>query len=113
MKRLISYRKILNRMILIYITNPSEQVAKKVAKKLIDKKLIACANIFPVQSIYPWKGKLQEEKEVIILAKTKKNYLESVEEEVKKIHSYEVPCILTITADANEEYSRWMGDVLD
>ena len=94
--------------IIIYITNPSLQVAKKVANHLLKKKLIACANIFPIQSTYSWKGKVKNAKEYVALVKTRQGYWELVKAEVQKIHPYKVPCLIRLEAEANHEYERWL-----
>lgn len=63
-----------------YITIPNKREAEKIAKKLLDKKLIACANVISnVNSYFVWKNKVQNSKEIIICGKTtskksKKNY---------------------------------------
>ena len=80
----------------------------QISKDLLEKRLIACVNIHPIESMHWWKGKIREENEVVIIAKTvDKNYSE-VKKEVKKIHSYSAPCILKINAEANEEYDKWI-----
>ena len=96
-------------MTLIYITCPNEEEAVKISKNLMDKRLIACSNIYPIRSLYNWKGKLHDEKEYAIMAKTKKKNYKIIKEEVKKLHSYKVPCILKIDAEANEEYNKWIN----
>ncbi len=58
--------------------------------------------------MYWWKGKIQDDKEVVVLAKTGEKNYEKVREEVKKIHSYDIPCILRIRAEANKEYNKWI-----
>ena len=90
---------------LIYITNPTKREAKKIAKYLIEKKLIACANIFgPVNSIYHWKGKIVDEKEFVLIAKTTDTKFAKIKKEVEKIHPYTIPCIIKIPAASNEKY---------
>ena len=98
----------MNQIILVYITNPTEEVAEKVAQTLLKKRLVACANIFPSKSIYKWEGKLQKEKEYILIAKTLESKFDAVKEKVKKIHPYSVPCIFKLKAEANEEYFEWV-----
>jgi periplasmic divalent cation tolerance protein len=96
-------------MILIYITCKDREEAEKISKHLLEKKLIACANIFPIESFYWWKGKIEEDQEVVIIAKSLKKKFEEVKREVKKVHSYEIPCILQIKVEkVNEEYLRWI-----
>lgn len=94
--------------VFIYITNPSEQKAKEIAKHLIGKKLIACGNIFPINSLYKWKGKLEDEKEFVLLAKTIEKNFEKVKQEIEKIHPYDVPCIVKIPVNSNEKYFEWV-----
>jgi periplasmic divalent cation tolerance protein len=99
-------------MIFVYITNPSEKEAKKIATMLIDQKLIACANIFPVSSIYKWEGKVVDEKEFVLIAKTAEKNYGKVVEEVEKIHPYKIPCITKIPVTPNEKYSKWLKSQL-
>ena len=95
-------------MTLVYITCRDEKEAVKISKYLLEKRLIACSNIHPIRSLYWWKGKIQDEKEYAIIAKTiDKNY-NKIKKEVSKIHSYDVPCILKIDAEANESYEQWV-----
>ncbi|RJO60060.1 divalent-cation tolerance protein CutA [candidate division WS5 bacterium] len=95
-------------MILVYITYPSKKEAEKAAGHLLKKKLVACANIFPIQSLYHWKGSLASEEEFVLLGKTKEQNYKNIKEEVSKIHSYEVPCIIKIPIEVNKEYGKWM-----
>ena len=97
-------------MTIIYITCKDNKEAKKISKVLLEKRLIACSNIFPIESMYWWKGKIEEDNEVVIIAKTKDNNYSKIKKEVKKIHSYDVPCILKIDAEANEEYAKWVDE---
>ncbi len=97
-------------MILVYITCKDKEEAKKISKYLLEKRLVACTNIHPIESMYWWKGKIQEDNEFVVIAKTKDSCYDKVKEEVKKIHSYDVPCILKIKAEANEEYGKWIEE---
>ena len=99
--------------IFIYITNPNLKEAKKVAKHLLENKLIACANIFPSKSIYRWEGKIVQEKEYILLVKTTEEKYEKVKSEVEKVHSYEIPCIIKIPAEANKKYLSWIKNEVE
>lgn len=94
--------------IFVYVTNPDEKVAKRIANHLLKKRLVACANIFPVDSAYWWKGKIENEEEYVLIAKTKKGNWEKVKREIKKIHPYSVPCITKINVSANKEYEKWL-----
>lgn len=94
--------------VFVYITNPSEEKARKIAKHLLNKKLIACANIFPISSLYWWKEKIADEKEFVLIAKTSKANFEKVEKEVEKIHPYKIPCIIKIPVSSNKKYFDWL-----
>jgi periplasmic divalent cation tolerance protein len=98
--------------IFVYITNPNEKHAKKVALHLLKKKLIACANISPIDSLYWWKGNLEESKEYVLIVKTRKENWNKLKTEVKRIHSYSVPCITKINVNANKEYEDWLRSVV-
>ena len=97
-------------MTLIYITCKDEDEAVKISKHLLNKKLIACSNMHPIRSMYWWDNKIQDEKEFVLIAKTLEKNYENIKEEVIKIHSYEVPCILKIDAEANESYNKWVNE---
>lgn len=94
---------------MIYITYPNMEEAKKIISHLIEKKFISCANLFPVESYFRWKGKIDNSREIVSICKTKKENWEKVKSEVKKLHSYEVPCIVKLDAEANKEFADWVN----
>jgi len=97
-------------MTLVYITCKDEQEAIKISKQLLIKKLIACSNMHPIRSMFWWESKIQDEKEFVIIAKTIEKKYKKIKEEVLKIHSYDVPCILKIAAEANESFDKWVKE---
>lgn len=97
-------------MNLFYITCKDKAEAKNISKKLLSKKLIACANIFPIESLYNWKGKLNKENEFAMILKTKKSKLNKVKKLIKKNHSYDVPCICSWNENANKEYEDYINE---
>lgn len=96
-------------MIFVYITNPSKKVAKGIAKHLLGARLIACANIFPIESMYWWQGKLMEDSEFVLIAKTSSQNFSKVKAAVEKLHPYSVPCIIKLPVSANRKYSDWLN----
>ena len=94
-------------MTLVYITCKDKKEAEKISLNLLRKRLIACANIFPIKSMYWWKGSIVNDKENVLIAKTSNKNFKKLEKEVKKIHSYEIQCILRIDSAANKEYEIW------
>jgi len=96
-------------MILIYVICKNKQEAKKIANVLLKLKLIACANWWPVESAYVWKNKTVNGREVAMYLKTRKEYYKKVESLIKKMHSYEEPCILEIDVDkVDAKYREWV-----
>ena len=94
--------------IFIYITASTKKEAKKIATHLLEKRLIACANIFPINSLYWWENKIVDENEVVLIAKTKESNFKKVKSEVEKIHSYTIPCIIKFPVNANRKYLDWI-----
>lgn len=94
-------------MIIVYITCKDNAEAKKISKHLLKKKIIACANYFSIESLYNWKGKLTEDKETVLILKALKNNYKKIKEEIKKIHSYDIPFIGKINVEVNKEYKKW------
>ena len=95
-------------LIFVYITIETKDQAKTLAKQLLDKKLIACANIFPIESMYFWKGNLEETSEHVLIVKTKKDYWETLKTTVTQLHPYEIPCITKMDIDTNQDYENWL-----
>ena len=95
-----------------YITCDNIKEAKKISSILLKKKLIACANIFnDIQSVFFWKNKVNFSKEVIIMGKTTKKLQSKIISEVKKIHSYDVPCIIfSKISSGNKDFLNWISD---
>jgi len=94
--------------IFVYVTNPNKKTASKIALHLLKKRLIACANIFPIDSVYWWEDKIENTKEYVLIAKTKEDNWKKVKTEIKKVHPYTVPCITKINVEANKEYEEWL-----
>ncbi|MBI2102472.1 divalent-cation tolerance protein CutA [Candidatus Woesearchaeota archaeon] len=97
-------------MILVYVTHENLDQAQKIVNHLIQKRLIACANYFPITSSYWWENKLENSDEIVSLLKTKEENWGAVKAEILKIHPYKNPCILKMNVEANEEYERWVRE---
>lgn len=94
--------------IIIQVTYPTLEEANRTIKHLLQKRLISSANSFPIKSTSSWTGKIKEVNEVSVFLKTKKGNWEKVKSEVKKMHSYKIPCIARLNVEANEEYEGWV-----
>lgn len=95
---------------LLYSTFGSAQEALSVARKLVEEKLVACANIHSgVTSVYSWEGKVEEAPETVLIAKTTAEKLESAIDAVKRLHSYELPCIIACPIEAGHPpFLQWV-----
>ena len=93
----------------IYVTAPSLDEAKRIARTLIEEKLGACANIYPITSIYRWHGNIEEGDEYALLIKTKTELVGKLASRVRDLHSYETPCIVSFKIDAGDQsYLSWI-----
>ena len=99
-------------MIILYVTHPDEEHAVSILNMLMEEKLVACGNIFPAQSHYPWKGELVIEGEFISIMKTVKELEEKAITKIEQLHSYEIPCILSYSVNANPSYYNWIKGCL-
>ena len=97
-------------IILIYITHKNLKEAKKVAAVLLEKRLVACVNYFLIESASWWQGKIESGKEVVSILKTSKKNWKKVQTAVKKIHPYDLPCIMKIDVEASREYADWINE---
>ena len=97
---------------LIYITAGSTEEARTIGEKLIRSGLAACVNIIEnMNSLYLWKGEIQDDREVVLIAKTLKDRVPDLIEAVKSIHSYDCPCIVSLPVlDGNRAFLRWIAD---
>ena len=97
--------------IIIVSTFPNKTVTKKVANQLVEKKLAACVNIAKIDSVYSWKGKIQNDSEYLAFFKTTKKNEKNLKNEIKKLHPYDVPEIAEININSiNQPYMKWLMD---
>ncbi|MGB9823546.1 MAG: divalent-cation tolerance protein CutA [Candidatus Hydrothermia bacterium] len=98
----------------VITTTNNEEVAKKIAQILLEKKLAGCVQIIgPINSLYWWKGKIEEDKEFLIFIKSSKSLYKEIEKEIKAVHNYEVPEILCQSIlDGNPDYLSWLKSVI-
>ena len=97
---------------LVLTTCGSFEEARSIAHALVERQLAACVNIVPqIESVYRWKGQVQREAEVLLLAKSTRDRFEELERQTRAIHSYETPEILAVPAAAvSEPYRKWLEE---
>ncbi len=95
--------------VVVFVTAPKEK-ASEIARHLVEKRLAACVNIVgEVESIYWWQGRVEEDKESLLIIKTRLDALQRLMEEVRRIHPYQVPEVIAIPIIAGlEDYLEWL-----
>jgi periplasmic divalent cation tolerance protein len=103
-----------NSYIIVIVTTASKAEAETIAQRLLEAKLIGCANIIgPVQSHFHWSGKIDKAEEYLVLMKSRRGLFEKLSEAVKALHSYEVPEIIALPVVAGSKaYLNWLDNCL-
>src|SRR5487761_135250 len=98
--------------IVVFITARNMLESKKIARHLVQAELAACVNIIhPIRSIYRWQGKIEDDRECLLIAKSTRGLFREIEAEVKKVHSYKTPEILCLpVVDGSADYLGWIDD---
>ena len=92
-------------------TCPDKDMAKSIAKLLVEQRLAACVQMFPIESVYIWHDKICDENEVMLLIKSKTELFDKISALIRESHTYEVPEIIQIPiADGLPEYLKWIED---
>ena len=99
---------------IVFMTAGSREEAVKIVRVLLKEKLIACGNVVDsVSSFFWWHGKIEEEKEVLVVMKSSENLFKRLSERVKELHSYDVPEVLAVpVVDGSPLYLDWLKSVL-
>ena len=94
---------------MILVTAPHKD-AEKLAKRLLEERLVACANLIPnVKSFFWWQGKLDNAKEVVIVFKAPKKNIKHLMKRIADLHPYDVPEIIVLNVeDAWKPYAKWV-----
>jgi periplasmic divalent cation tolerance protein len=97
-------------VIVVLITASKEEEAAQIARDLVDSRLAACVNIIRgIRSIYRWQGKIEDEGEILMIVKTKRDLFGELKKRVKELHSYSVPEIIALPViEGSEEYLNWL-----
>ncbi len=99
---------------IVLTTASSEGEARKIARRLVDRRLAACVNIVPqITSIYRWQEKVEETREWLLIVKTTAAAFGQVRQAIAELHSYEVPeCICLTIEDGSDSYLQWVADAV-
>jgi periplasmic divalent cation tolerance protein len=100
--------------LIVFSSFGTEEEAVRVVRTLVEERLIACGNLVPgARSIYPWKGEIQDQREVIAILKTRKQDWPALMSRLHELHSYETPeCVAVRIASGAPRYMAWLDEVL-
>ncbi len=98
--------------IVCFVTIDDPNKAAEIARTLVKNRIVACANIVhEIRSIYSWKGEVCDDREALLIMKTRENLFPDLKRAVRELHPYEVPEIIALTIDQGlPEYLQWIND---
>jgi periplasmic divalent cation tolerance protein len=96
--------------IVVLVTAASRQEAARIGRALVKAELAACVNLLPgIRSIFRWEGEVSEEREVLLIVKSRSDLFDRLTAEVKRLHSYTVPEVIAVPiAHGAADYLAWI-----
>ncbi len=95
---------------LVYVTCPDLDEARRIGRALVEEGLAACVNLRTHETIHRWQGAIEQGPEAALLAKTTRAAYPALEARVRALHSCSVPCIVAWTVDTGlPEYLDWIA----
>ncbi len=99
--------------IIVQVSAGSQEEATTIASAAVERQLAACAQCFPIRSIYTWEGKVEVDDEHLLLLKTRRDAYSALEACIKEHHSYDVPEIMAVPVVAGiDSYLAWIDEVV-
>jgi periplasmic divalent cation tolerance protein len=100
----------LNKLLVVVTSLPNTETAKNLARALVDARMAACVQLMGgIQSIYRWEGKICEEQEVLLSAKTTDSKWSEISAFIQSTHPYDLPEILAFSPEQYEkQYGKWV-----
>jgi periplasmic divalent cation tolerance protein len=94
----------------VLITVPDERTGLDLARSLVGERLAACVNILPgVRSVYSWQGRIEEDPELLLMAKTQAGLVERLSQRVAELHPYDEPEVIALPVDGGSPgYLGWV-----
>jgi periplasmic divalent cation tolerance protein len=95
---------------IVLVTAPDSRTGRRLAKLALESRLAACVNLIPkVESLYWWKGKIEQSGEVLLVLKTNARKLPPLEKLLVAHHPYDTPEILSVPlSQGNRKYLSWL-----
>ncbi|XP_004595017.2 protein CutA homolog isoform X1 [Ochotona princeps] len=100
---------------IVFVNCPNEQIAKDIARAILDKKLAASVNILPrAASLYFWKGEIEEATEILLLIKTKTSKVLLLSSYIRLVHPFEIPEVFSLPMDHGDvRYLKWLEEGME
>ncbi|XP_036288745.1 protein CutA homolog isoform X2 [Pipistrellus kuhlii] len=100
---------------IVLVNCPNEQIAREIARAILDKKLAASVNILPkASSLYFWNGEIEEATEILLLIKTKTSKVHMLSSYVRLVHTFEIPEIFSLPMDQGDvHYWKWLEEGME
>src|SRR6185436_19354886 len=97
--------------VVVLTTVASDEEAVKLVRALLDRRLIACGTLVPgARSLYRWQGKIADERETMVMLKTRSARVQALQEAFAELHPYKVPELLVLAVDTGlEKYLEWIN----
>jgi periplasmic divalent cation tolerance protein len=98
--------------VVVMTTLPGDADGPAFGRALLNERLAACVNLLaPMESIYRWEGRVEQETERQVIIKTTRDRLNALWDRVRELHPYEIPEFIVLAiADGNEAYLKWVGE---
>lgn len=99
-----------NDYVVILVTAPDDGIAAKMGRRLVEERLVACANIIPgLRSIYWWEGRVEEATEVLVMLKAREADVALISRRVRELHPYSVPEVIAVPImGGSSDYLSWI-----
>ncbi len=96
---------------LLYVTAGSAEDARAIGRSLVEERLAACANVLDgMTSVYRWEGTVQEDREAVLIVKTRRSLVEEATARIKALHGYDCPCVVALPiTGGNADFLDWLG----
>ena len=92
----------------VYFTASNEKEALRIGELLVKERLAACINVFPIKSIFWWKGKVERSEEIGVFVKTQEKLFKKIVKRIRELHSYDLPVIEKINVKSYKAVEKWV-----
>ncbi|MEV7927224.1 divalent-cation tolerance protein CutA [Kitasatospora sp. NPDC088779] len=96
--------------VVVTTTHDDETKARELASAVIRDRLAACAQVYRVQSVYWWDGRVQDSAEWRIDFKSRANLADRLSARIVELHSYDTPEVVGVPViTGSAAYLDWVA----